>query len=135
MIVIALIVVSLCNLLLLTLNYNIIYFLNTFKKLSEEGNEYKRAMLMAQMKITKTIDYKNLATIVDEMTEQDQNEEALLETNDSYEIYNEFEHGDSNDPDYIDTRDTTRDELEQHVVISQEDDVGDQDYHHLAVDE
>jgi hypothetical protein len=108
--------------------------LNTFKKLSEEGNEYKRAMLMAQMKITKTIDYKNLSTIVDEMTEQDQNEEALLETNDSYEIYNEFEHGDSNDPDYIDTRDTT-DERDQYSVFSSEDDVGDQDYHHLAVDE
>ena len=87
---------------------------------------------MAQMKITKTIDYKNLSTIVDEMTEQDQNEEALLETNDSYEIYNEFEHGDSNDPDYIDTRDTT-DERDQYSVFSSEDDVGDQDYHHLAV--
>ena len=109
--------------------------LNTFKKLSEEGNEYKRAMLMAQMKITKTIDYKNLSNFVDEMTEQDQNEEALLNTNDSYEVDNEFEPGDSNDPDYIDTRDTTTDEIEQYGVFSSEDDVGDQDYHHLAVDE
>ena len=79
---------------------------------------------------------KNLASFVEEMFEQDRNNASMLDTKDSYEIDTELEPNDINEDYTIDNVNTrSPDESEQCGVISQEDDVGDQDYYNIAVDE